>query len=107
MDCNKQWHRHRSNATQSHALGGFLYSSISVPVPAECINAKENWFINSAKFLVRIADHFEAPYLEDPRLPAYLDRLRNILYPSEKIDLRAYRPPRSRGLDKNDNRDGR
>jgi hypothetical protein len=73
--------------------------------PMAIVNAKENWFKNSAGFLKWIVGHFEAPYLEDVPFLTYLDRLRDILYPDEKIDMGAYLSRRSRSLDKNDDKE--
>jgi hypothetical protein len=73
--------------------------------PKVIVYAKGYWFQNSAQFLRSIIHHFEAPYLEDVRFLTYLDRLRDILYPDEQIDLSAHLARRSRGLDKNDNKE--
>jgi hypothetical protein len=73
--------------------------------PTDIVNAKGNWFQNSAQFLRSIIRHFEPPYLEDVRFLTSLDKLRDILYPGEKIDLGAHLAHLSRGLDENDNKE--
>jgi len=58
--------------------------------PEDIINAKENWFKNEENFLKRIVDHFERRYLTDPRFIMCVTNLREILYPTKRIDVAAY-----------------
>jgi hypothetical protein len=69
--------------------------------PTDIVNAKENWFSHPKKFYDSITEHFDQPYREDEGFVDCLFKLREILYPVEKFDLKAYRQG---GLDKNDNK---
>ena len=69
--------------------------------PTDIVNAKGNWFGHSKEFQESIIDYFEPPYLEDIGFLECLFELREILYPDEKYDFRAYL---SRRLNKNDNK---
>jgi hypothetical protein len=69
--------------------------------PMDIVNAKENWFSHPKRFYESITEHFDQPYREDEGFVDCLFKLREILYPVEKFDLKAYRHG---GLDKNDNK---
>jgi hypothetical protein len=66
--------------------------------PMDITNAKENWFEHPRKFYRSIIDYFYPTYRKDEGFVDCLLNLREILYPVEKFDVKAYR------RDKNDNK---
>ena len=67
--------------------------------PADIVNAKGRWFDNLKYFRRRIIDFFEPVYRENKEFLTCLFKLREILYPDEKLDFKAYLDD---DLDKND-----
>jgi hypothetical protein len=73
---------------------GFLAKPLALEMlgrntPRAMVHAKENWFGRTKAFKKSITNHFALPYREDVGFLRCLFKLREILYPSDELDLDA------------------